>query len=736
MSFFQELKRRNVVRAALAYVVAAWLIIQVVETILPLFGFGEAFIRSVVIVLAIGLIPVLVVAWVFELTPDGLKREKEVDYESPAFRRFGRKLDRVVMILLAVGLIYFAFDKFVLDPARDAELINVTAQLVEQAVLNRTPEKSIAILPFVNRSSLQKDEYFSDGIHDDLLTTVAKIGSIKVISRTSVMEYKNTTKKIPQIAKELGVANILEGGVQRSGNQVRINVQLISAETDEHLWAETYDRELTTENLFAIQSEVSKSVAEAMQATLSPDEEQRLNLRPTDSLPAYDAYLSARQLMESREPEKLSLAVEAFNKAVELDPGFALAWVGVAESRARHAMVTGLPSDESTKLQEEAINRALAIDPNRGEAYAALGLLYRQIGRFDEVEDAFTKAVDLSPNYARAWYAYAEWVLNFQTRIDEAIEMGEKAADLDPRSVMVTSLLGRAYEQRGLFTLAEREYLKVIDMDPGYSEGLTALGSMYLHSVGPYDAALHYLLRAKALAPGDIYNRYLILKSYLELGDIGAARATRAGMGEVDNEHPLTAYADLQLALYENDSTESRKALDRVLSKISGIGDWAAQQGMVELILGEKRRARDVYLRYTPGWLDPEEWPELLELFKKDACIVAWILISTGDIELGKKLLENSLVFFDEILPTVFEHPNGNFPEICYLAAGDSHKAIESIETQLSHNHLTDWTVIHKLPMFDLIRDEPRYQAALDERELRIEAQRKAVNIEQQLRQK
>jgi adenylate cyclase len=242
MSLYNELKRRNVLRVAAAYIVVAWLIIQVAETIFPLFGFGDGPARLLVIVLAIGFVPVLVISWVFELTPQGLKRDSEVDPELSIAPHTGKKLDRIIMVVLAIALAYFAFDKFVLDPQRDIDITERAAkagaeQAREEARLGMFDDKSIAVLPFVNRSEKKEDEYFTNGIHDDLLTTIAKIGSMKVISRTSVMEYKDTIKKLPQIAKELGVANILQGGIQRSGNQVRINVQLIDAATYKHLWA-------------------------------------------------------------------------------------------------------------------------------------------------------------------------------------------------------------------------------------------------------------------------------------------------------------------------------------------------------------------------------------------------------------------------------------------------------------------------------------------------------------------
>ena len=329
MSLYNELKRRNVIRVAMAYVVAAWLIIQVVETILPAFGYGDAAIRYIVIVLAIAFIPTLVFSWAFEITPEGVKREVDVVREHSITRFTGKKLDRVIMVLLALGMGYFAFDKFVLDPARDQSNIEIARQEGLTAALSKSyGDRSIAVLPFENRSNREEDQFFTDGIHDDLLTTIAKIGSMKVISRTSVMEYRDTIKKIPQIAQELGVANILEGGIQRSGNQVRINVQLIDAATDEHLWAEIYDRELTAENLFAVQSEITRIIADALQAELSTDEQRRIDARPTDNLQAYEAYMRGRQLMATRDSANLKLATEEFARAVEIDRLFALAWEG------------------------------------------------------------------------------------------------------------------------------------------------------------------------------------------------------------------------------------------------------------------------------------------------------------------------------------------------------------------------------------------------------------------------
>ncbi len=341
MSLFNELKRRNVFRVAVGYIVSSWLLVQVADLVLENIGSPDWVIQTIMLVIALGFPVVVFFSWAYEVTPEGIKRESEIDRSQSITHVTGRKLDYSILVVVILALGYFIWETQFSDrgpgvaesPGLAAEVESeVAAAVHESAETLLADTRSIAILPFENRSNREEDQFFTDGIHDDLLSTIAKIGALKVISRTSVSEYRDTTKKLPQIAQELGVANIVEGGVQRSGAQVRINVQLIDAATDEHLWAEIYDRELTTENLFAIQSEISRAIAEALQAALSPAEEQRIDSKPTDNLLAYDAYLRGRQLMESREAAKLKLAIGEFSKAVELDPGFALAWVGVADS--------------------------------------------------------------------------------------------------------------------------------------------------------------------------------------------------------------------------------------------------------------------------------------------------------------------------------------------------------------------------------------------------------------------
>ncbi|PYJ20214.1 MAG: adenylyl cyclase, partial [Verrucomicrobia bacterium] len=253
-NLFAELKRRNVIRMTGLYLVGAWLVVQVAGTVLPMFGAPEWLPRMIVVLLAIGFVPAVIFSWVFELTPQGVKREDDVASERSITPQTGRRMDRMIIVVLVLALGYFAFDKFVLTPRREAALVSSAAPNESKSVIN---EKSIAVLPFENRSEDKANAYFTDGVQDEILTDLAKIADLKVISRTSVLQYKSgVARNLREIAQQLGVANVVEGSVQRSGNRVRVNAQLIDARNDAHLWAQTYDRDLA--DVFAIQSEIAK----------------------------------------------------------------------------------------------------------------------------------------------------------------------------------------------------------------------------------------------------------------------------------------------------------------------------------------------------------------------------------------------------------------------------------------------------------------------------------------------
>jgi len=359
---FQELKRRNVVRVGAAYLVAAWLLLQVTDILVPILSLPESAARFVFLLLLIGFVPALILAWAYELTPEGLKRERNVDRSESITTVTGRKLDFAIITMMGIAIVYLVVDNYVLERTADEF---------------QPAERSIAVLPFRNRSNVPEDAFFVDGIHDDLLTQLSRIETLdKVISRTSTEQYRNTTKSIPQIGSELGVVTILEGGVQRAGNQVRINVQLIDTSTDEHLWAHTYDRTLTVENLFGIQSEISREIVTALHGVLSDKDSLALQSAPPTNLDALTEYQLGRRELAKRTAESLALAEKSFKRAIELDANYALAYVGLAETYPLQVIYANMAYVDSVEPQREAIETALALNPELGEAYAALGLLH------------------------------------------------------------------------------------------------------------------------------------------------------------------------------------------------------------------------------------------------------------------------------------------------------------------------------------------------------------------------
>jgi TolB-like protein len=360
LSFFAELKRRNVVRMAGLYLVGAWLLTQVTSTVLPMFGAPDWLPRSVVILLAIGFLPALIFSWVFELTPEGLKRDKDVKPEQSIAPQTARRMDRMIIAVLVLAVGYFAVDKFILAPRRTTPPDN------EPAAAN---PRSIAVLPFENLSSDKENAYFAEGIQDEILTRLAKVSALKVISRTSTQKYKSSPENLREVGKQLGVANLLEGSVQKIGNAAHVNVQLIRASSDEHLWAESYNRNL--DDIFAVEAEVAQNIATALNAKLTGAEEQQMAQKPTNNPAAYDAYLRGIGNIHEPTEKSLNAAVHSFEEAVRLDPQFAHAW---AELCRAHSMIYFHYTDRSEARRAAAgksVAEAVRLQPQLPETQLA-----------------------------------------------------------------------------------------------------------------------------------------------------------------------------------------------------------------------------------------------------------------------------------------------------------------------------------------------------------------------------
>ncbi|MCP5091536.1 MAG: hypothetical protein GY949_11500, partial [Gammaproteobacteria bacterium] len=443
-SFVSELKRRNVLRVAAAYAVIAWIIIEAGSVLLPTFGASESAFQIYVVVVVAGFLMSLVLAWVFEFTPEGVKLEKNVDRTESITPKTGRRLDFTIIALLVIAL-------------GVSVTLNVTgmrdADVQPLAAVDRL---SIAVLPFTSRSSDPENQLFADGIHDDLLTRLANIGALKVISRTSVIAYRDTTKNLREIGEELGVGTVLEGAVQRVGDSVRINAQLIDASTDEHIWAKSYDRQLSAVNLFKIQSEISEEITQALQATLTDDEQLRLAKIPTNSLAAYNLYSQGRDNLYKRRLDTLLKAREQFEAAIALDPDYAEAYAGLADSVLlllnNHQAIS---LNEAFDVAETSLDKALSLNPDLADAHASLGLLKHKMWEetrtgpgLEEAEAFFVSALELNPNNATAFMWFAS-VRGTQRRIEEAIGLYHDSLRVDPLGKIPYANLPRLYALRG-----------------------------------------------------------------------------------------------------------------------------------------------------------------------------------------------------------------------------------------------------------------------------------------------
>jgi TolB-like protein len=478
MKFFRELKRRNVFKVGIAYAVTTWILLQLTDIISNIMELPEWAPKLILLILLIGFVPALIFAWAFEMTPDGLKLEKDVVRQQSVVKRTGRKLDYSIIILLGLSLAYFIWEsrfeqkteEYYQASQRIAEQQATPEPEVFKPVREIDPEdaeaneNSIAVLPFTNRSADDSDLYFTDGVHDDLLTQLSKIDAFSVISRTSVMEYRDTTKNLKDIAKELSVANIMEGSVQRAGDRVRINVQLIDANTDEHLWAEIYDRELTTSNLFEIQSEIAQNIADALRATLTDSEKSTLAKAPTENLEAYDLYLQARQFTLGETRIGYQTALEMFKASIELDPGFALAWIGLGKAHITNYWTYG--GDPADREQSRiAIDRAKEIDATVPELYMAEGF-YWYWGHLDYDRALYNleRATELMPRNEEA-HMWHGWASRRNGQWEQALRSFERSLELNPRVHFNWIEYGMTHVYLHRFDDAERALEKARELD-------------------------------------------------------------------------------------------------------------------------------------------------------------------------------------------------------------------------------------------------------------------------------
>jgi TolB-like protein/Tfp pilus assembly protein PilF len=676
-NFFAELKRRNVYKVAVAYAVVAWLVIQAASIILPTFEAPAWILKVIIFGLIIGFPVALVFAWAFELTPEGLKRTEDVDLTESMTHRTGRKLDFLIIGVLLVVVGFLIFQR--LHPSAPSATSN-------------SPEKSIAVLPFENRSEDKANAYFADGIQDEILTRLAKISDLKVISRTSTQHYQSTPENLPEIARQLGVAHILEGSVQKSGDAVRVNVQLIKAANDSHLWADTFDRKLT--DIFAVESEVAKAIADQLRAKLSGLEEQVIAAKPTDNVEAYDAYLRglAYSLKTAQTPANVLGAQKYLREAVRLDPKFALSWALLSNVESRGYLTQALqPTVALREEARQAAETALTLQPNLGEAVWAKGQYY---------------------------YACLK-------DYDTAVRYFEQARQFLPNSSRIPESLAYLERRRGHWDRSESYFNEAERLDPRNVSLLTQHAILYSH-LRRFPEALRKLDQVLNITPDDVDTLAVKAQIAQAEGDLSRAATILAPLHPPADD---TNALEIQVyqAILERRPAQMIARLKEILAKPDPAlgfynGELRFWLGWAQEIAGDHAAAKESW-RQARSELEPflKEQPENYTLIGD----LALVNMGLDDEAAAFKLIEQAM----SVVPIEKDALDGPAP-IEFLARvatrmGEPDRAIAALQKLLSIPYesalaggATPLTpaLLRLDPMFDPLRNDPRFQKLCEEK--------------------
>lgn len=722
MSFFEELKRRNVVRIAVLYVVASWLILQVADVLFGAFELPPVWMRLVVAALMLGFPIVLIVSWVYEMTPDGLKRDSDVVGSESVPRANGRKVNILIVGLLMLAITVVAVDWLMPD---EPPITSATDIITE----NIAPRHSVAVLPFVNRSARDEDVFFVDGIHDDILTQLARIASLTVISRTSVEKFRDTTDSMQEIGAVLGVRSILEGSVQRAGDRVRINVQLIDVMTDDHLWANTYDHELTTANIFAIQSAVATAIADALQATLSPQEKQQLETLPTENMAALEAYFLGRRAMSKRSAAALADAERHFKRAIELDSQYALAYVGLADTYNLQMTYSDRTIDEYESLSGPLIESALSINGRLGEAYVAkASLVPAGSGRELERNALFRKGLDLAPGYADGhhWYGY---YLVRQGRETEGLKHLDKAVRLDPLSSIFKRTKAFVLEGVGRFDEARELYESVLLIDPTFAPVYRGLGTIHSDVYGRMDDAMPRYRQAVALDPDNPLNVVFLAGAWSDLGASSEAdrwleriaAVTDAGFWyNVGSQFAKFNRGDIEDAAVNAEAILAADPTSHAAQKalwILALNDLAA--GHADTAVARYRSVHPALLDDAATAIDASNY--------FSAVNIAYLLLATNDHERAQSLLERSSSYIQTI-PRLGLAGYGVTDVRIFAIQGNKKRALAALRQAVDAGWRVFWrSALQHDPALAELHDELEYVAIVAELEADMAAQLKHV---------
>ena len=672
-NIFTELKRRNVYKVAVAYAVVGWLLIQVATQVFPFLEIPNWMIRLVILLTALGFPVALIIAWAFELTPEGIKRTEAADAARQHSR--GGVWIAVVLIAAALSLALFFLGRYTAGRA--------TPQVTE-APTSVNPQKSIAVLPFENLSEEKANAFFADGVQDEILTDLSKIADLKVISRSSVMHYRSGLERNPRkIGEELGVAHVLEGSVQRAGNRIRVNAQLIDARNDTHLWAQTYDRDLS--DVFAIQSEIAKTIADQLQAKLSPQEKSAIQRPPTSDIAAFDLYTRARNLWltawgSGTGKDDLLQAADLLNQAVARDPSFFDAWCQLAVTEVTIYFLDWDHTPVRLTKAEVAVQTAARLRPDAGETHLALGRL-RYFGYLDY------KGALAELELARRSIPNDPWVVLLkgyierrQGRWDESIRDQQRGTELDPRNTLALQQLATTYEAMRRYADAKAVLARALAFDP--NDAITRA----------YRAFVDFEWKADTRPLQQV---------------IASIRATNAAAV------PTIATFWLLCALAERDAVAARDALMASgANPINGISEninfsQAFMEGLIARSMHDEEKARAAF---TTARTQQEKTIQAQADYAPAVCMLGLIDAALGQKEEALREGQRAV----DLLP-LEKDAFGGMEIVKYFSvtaawAGNKDLACRQLVIATSQPSALSYGQLKLLPFWDALHSDPRFE--------------------------
>jgi TolB-like protein/Tfp pilus assembly protein PilF len=585
-NFLTELKRRNVYRAAIAYGVVAWFLTQLTTQVLPLFEIPNSAMRFVVIALVVGFPIAMLLSWVYEFTPEGIVRTEDL---RPAQARSIQRATGRILDFIIIGVLLLVIAMMIVGRR---PFYRQTSESISQ--------KSIAVLPLENLSGDPDNAYFADGIQEEILTRLASIADLKVISRSSTQQYQSKPRNLREIAKQLGVANILEGSVQKAADQVRVNVQLVNAQTDSHLWAETYDRKLT--DIFGVESEIAKGIAESLQAKLTSREQQALAVKPTNNPEAYDAYLRGLAFEARSDFDALGKAISSYEQAVELDPNFALGWARLSRG---HALLYVREAGDITAARRDAAKSALdtaqKLQPDSPETLLALGYYqYWVLRDYQLAKTTFKRVQKMLPGSSDALMGLGA-VSRREGHWDQSVAYWEQALALDPRNVELLVKAASTYAELRQFQAALKLYDRALDIVPNEPNLMASKAGIY-QAEGNLEQAGKFLSQINAQTPSPIafgikMTQLRLERNYAEVIRLLQARQARPPSAS----ETIKAITQVELALHQrvaNDTAgakvtaeQARNTLEQLCKNQPDNPDFAVLLSLAYAALGEKNSA-------------------------------------------------------------------------------------------------------------------------------------------------